>query len=124
VVVKELNYANRDLIRQHKMVPFLVSNLRMDNATLQAHSAMTIFKCAEDAETRRVVRDSDGLEPLVKLLSNTESTYVPSWTLKLPMANVWHADTCWREQQVLCGSARPTKRTSTFSPSSRWLSFW
>jgi hypothetical protein len=37
---------------------------------------MTIFKCAEDAETRAFVRSCNGLEPLVKLLGMTSATYV------------------------------------------------
>jgi armadillo repeat-containing protein 4 len=53
------------------MIKFLVENLASKNEALQTHCASAIFKCAEEDETRTLVRQFDGLTPLVNLLDNT-----------------------------------------------------
>ncbi|XP_030612323.1 armadillo repeat-containing protein 4 isoform X2 [Archocentrus centrarchus] len=50
------------------MIKDLVRNLRSDNDELQMHCASAIFKCAEDKQTRDLVRKYQGLQPLVSLL--------------------------------------------------------
>ncbi|EDQ87886.1 uncharacterized protein MONBRDRAFT_37775, partial [Monosiga brevicollis MX1] len=66
----------RNLIRKYRLIPFLVENLRKQNGSLQAHSAMTIFKCAEDAATQALVRECDGLAPLVALLQGSSDQHL------------------------------------------------
>ena len=52
------------------MVEDLVKNLgASDNQELQMHCASAIFKCAEEKETRDLVRFYGGLDPLVSLLN-------------------------------------------------------
>ncbi|XP_025084280.1 armadillo repeat-containing protein 4-like isoform X2 [Pomacea canaliculata] len=43
------------------------------NPELQMHCASAIFKCAEEKETRDLVRQFGGLDPLVHLLTNMEN---------------------------------------------------
>uniref|UniRef100_A0A3Q4MRE0 Outer dynein arm docking complex subunit 2 n=1 Tax=Neolamprologus brichardi TaxID=32507 RepID=A0A3Q4MRE0_NEOBR len=50
------------------MIKDLVRNLSSDNDELQMHCASAIFKCAEDKQTRDLVRKYKGLQPLVSLL--------------------------------------------------------
>ncbi|TPX53518.1 hypothetical protein CcCBS67573_g09071 [Chytriomyces confervae] len=52
------------------MIKFLVENLSSTNEELQTHCASAIFKCAEEDETRTLVRQYNGLLPLVNLLDN------------------------------------------------------
>ena len=52
------------------MIRFLVENLSSKNQELQTHCASAIFKCAEEDETRVLVRQYNGLTPLVSLLDN------------------------------------------------------
>ena len=40
---------------------------------MQTHSASAIFKCAVDTETRDIVRNNNGLEPLASLLSRSDN---------------------------------------------------
>nr|KAJ3422915.1 Armadillo repeat-containing protein 4 [Polyrhizophydium stewartii] len=57
-------------IRSSGMIKFLVENLSSKNEELQTHCASAIFKCAEEDETRVLVRQYNGLTPLVSLLDN------------------------------------------------------
>ncbi|XP_063231337.1 armadillo repeat-containing protein gudu isoform X2 [Bacillus rossius redtenbacheri] len=54
-------------IRTEGMIPDLVRHLSTDNMELKKHCASAIFKCAEDEQTRALVRQSGGLDPLVAL---------------------------------------------------------
>ncbi|XP_066487017.1 outer dynein arm-docking complex subunit 2 [Tiliqua scincoides] len=58
-------------IKTEKMIENLVKNLNSDKEELQMHCASAIFKCAEDQETRDLVRQHGGLKPLATLLSNS-----------------------------------------------------
>ncbi|XP_074842388.1 outer dynein arm-docking complex subunit 2 [Carettochelys insculpta] len=60
-------------IKTEKMIENLVKNLSSENVELQMHCASAIFKCAEDEETRDLVRHHGGLQPLATLLSNSEN---------------------------------------------------
>nr|XP_020656758.1 armadillo repeat-containing protein 4 isoform X1 [Pogona vitticeps]XP_020656767.1 armadillo repeat-containing protein 4 isoform X1 [Pogona vitticeps]XP_020656775.1 armadillo repeat-containing protein 4 isoform X1 [Pogona vitticeps] len=60
-------------IKQEKMIENLVKNLNSDKEELQMHCASAIFKCAEDQETRDLVRQHGGLKPLATLLANSEN---------------------------------------------------
>ena len=60
----------RDAFREAGMVPKLVEHLRHNDKDLQAHCATALFHCAEDPATRRIVREQDGLAPLVAMLAN------------------------------------------------------
>ncbi|XP_061443154.1 outer dynein arm-docking complex subunit 2 isoform X2 [Rhineura floridana] len=58
-------------IKNEKMIENLVKNLNSDKEELQMHCASAIFKCAEDQETRDLVRQHGGLKPLATLLANS-----------------------------------------------------
>ncbi|XP_053120127.1 outer dynein arm-docking complex subunit 2 isoform X2 [Hemicordylus capensis] len=58
-------------IKNEKMIENLVKNLNSEKQELQMHCASAIFKCAEDQETRELVRQHGGLKPLATLLANT-----------------------------------------------------
>ncbi|KAG8138854.1 hypothetical protein E2320_001640 [Naja naja] len=58
-------------IKQEKMIENLVKNLNSDKEELQMHCASAIFKCAEDQETRDLVRQHGGLKPLATLVANS-----------------------------------------------------
>ncbi|XP_006023841.1 armadillo repeat-containing protein 4 isoform X1 [Alligator sinensis] len=60
-------------IKTERMIENLVKNLSSENQELQMHCASAIFKCAEDEETRDLVRQHGGLQPLATLLSNSEN---------------------------------------------------
>ncbi|NXV12093.1 ARMC4 protein, partial [Cepphus grylle] len=60
-------------IRTEGMIENLVKNLSSEHEELQMHCASAIFKCAEDKETRDLVREHGGLEPLSVLLGNSEN---------------------------------------------------
>uniref|UniRef100_A0A8C4YLM8 Outer dynein arm docking complex subunit 2 n=1 Tax=Gopherus evgoodei TaxID=1825980 RepID=A0A8C4YLM8_9SAUR len=60
-------------IKTERMIENLVKNLSGENEELQMHCASAIFKCAEDEETRDLVRHHGGLQPLAILLSNSEN---------------------------------------------------
>ncbi|XP_054847490.1 outer dynein arm-docking complex subunit 2 isoform X2 [Eublepharis macularius] len=60
-------------IKNEKMIENLVKNLNSDQEELQMHCASAIFKCAEDQETRDLVRQHGGLKPLATLLANSEN---------------------------------------------------
>ncbi|KAF1479953.1 Armadillo repeat-containing protein 4, partial [Pygoscelis antarcticus] len=60
-------------IRTEGMVENLVKNLSSEHEELQMHCASAIFKCAEDKETRDLVRQHGGLQPLSVLLGNSEN---------------------------------------------------
>uniref|UniRef100_UPI00358E669F outer dynein arm-docking complex subunit 2 n=1 Tax=Myxine glutinosa TaxID=7769 RepID=UPI00358E669F len=64
----------RMAIKLEGMIPDLVQYLRNNKSELQKLCASAIFKCAEDAETRDVVRTCKGLDPLASLLNNTDCT--------------------------------------------------
>ncbi|CAL8293286.1 unnamed protein product [Lota lota] len=63
----------RVAIHSEGMVKDLVTNLNRDNEELQMHCASAIFKCAEDKQTRDLVRQYQGLKPLVSLLSKADN---------------------------------------------------
>lgn len=63
----------RNQIRDSGMVRFLVENLSSKNSDLQTHCASAIFKCAEEDETCILVRQYDGIQPLVNLLDSSAS---------------------------------------------------
>ncbi|NXU86027.1 ARMC4 protein, partial [Xiphorhynchus elegans] len=60
-------------IRTEGMIENLVKNLSSEHEELQMHCASAIFKCAEDKETRDLVRQYEGLQPLSVLLANNEN---------------------------------------------------
>ncbi|NWI60490.1 ARMC4 protein, partial [Calyptomena viridis] len=60
-------------IRTEGMIENLVKNLRSEHEELQMLCASAIFKCAEDEETRDLVRQHGGLQPLSVLLDNSEN---------------------------------------------------
>ncbi|XP_056290638.1 outer dynein arm-docking complex subunit 2 [Pseudoliparis swirei] len=63
----------RMAIQTEKIIKDLVQNLSRDNDELQMHCASAIFKCAEDKQTRDLVRMYKGLQPLVLLLSKADN---------------------------------------------------
>ncbi|XP_071475813.1 outer dynein arm-docking complex subunit 2 isoform X2 [Marmota flaviventris] len=67
----EENY--RAAIKAEKIIENLVKNLNSENEQLQEHCAMAIYQCAEDEETRDLVRLHGGLKPLANLLNNTKN---------------------------------------------------
>ncbi|XP_053569874.1 outer dynein arm-docking complex subunit 2 isoform X2 [Bombina bombina] len=60
-------------IKTEKMIEDLVKNLSSENQELQMHCASAIFKCAEDEETRSLVRQYGGLQPLATLLGQFDN---------------------------------------------------
>ena len=60
-------------IQAEGMVEDFVSNLLNDNMELRKHCASAIFKCAQEEETRALVKSNGGLEPLVALIKNNEN---------------------------------------------------
>ncbi|NXY41729.1 ARMC4 protein, partial [Ceuthmochares aereus] len=60
-------------MRTEGMIENLVKNLSGENDELQMLCASAIFKCAEDKETRDLVRQHGGLQPLSILLGNSEN---------------------------------------------------
>ncbi|KAM8967234.1 outer dynein arm-docking complex subunit 2 isoform 2-T2 [Pelodytes ibericus] len=60
-------------IKTEKMIEDLVKNLNSENQELQMHCASAIFKCAEDEQTRDLVRQYGGLQPLALLLSQFDN---------------------------------------------------
>ncbi|XP_023118433.2 outer dynein arm-docking complex subunit 2 isoform X2 [Amphiprion ocellaris] len=63
----------RVTIQTEGMIKDLVKNLRSDNDELQMHCASAIFKCAEEKETRDLVRKYKGLQQLVSLLGKADN---------------------------------------------------
>ncbi|XP_037366057.1 outer dynein arm-docking complex subunit 2 [Talpa occidentalis] len=63
----------RAVIKAEKIIENLVKNLNSENEELQEHCAMAIYQCAEDEETRDLVRMHGGLKTLANLLSNTDN---------------------------------------------------
>ncbi|XP_021097709.1 armadillo repeat-containing protein 4 isoform X4 [Heterocephalus glaber] len=63
----------RVAIKAERIIENLVKNLNSENEQLQEHCAMAIYQCAEDEETRDLVRLHGGLKPLASLLSNTDN---------------------------------------------------
>jgi hypothetical protein len=55
------------------MIEDLVKNLKSSNEELEMHCANAIFKCAEDKETRDLIRKFGGLDPLAKLIQNKDN---------------------------------------------------
>ena len=55
------------------MIEDLVKNLHSENQELQMHCASAIFKCAEEKETRDLVRLYGGLDPMVALLHKSDN---------------------------------------------------
>ncbi|KAM6216192.1 outer dynein arm-docking complex subunit 2 [Rhynchocyon petersi] len=67
----EENY--RAAIKAERIIENLVKNLNSENEQLQQHCAMAIYQCAEDKDTRDLVRLHGGLKPLASLLSKTDN---------------------------------------------------
>ncbi|XP_045321724.1 outer dynein arm-docking complex subunit 2 isoform X1 [Leopardus geoffroyi] len=67
----EENY--RAAIKAERIIENLVKNLNSENEQLQEHCAMAIYQCAEDKETRDLVRLHGGLKRLASLLDNTDN---------------------------------------------------
>ncbi|RVE59027.1 hypothetical protein OJAV_G00200110 [Oryzias javanicus] len=65
--------SSRITIQSKDIIKNLVKNLRSDSTDLQIQCSMGLFKCAEDKETRELVRKYKGLKPLVELLNNTNN---------------------------------------------------
>ncbi|XP_055364340.1 outer dynein arm-docking complex subunit 2 isoform X2 [Betta splendens] len=63
----------RIAIQKEGMIKDLVKNLTSNNDELQMHCASAIFKCAEDKQTRDLVRKYKGLQSLVLLLGKAEN---------------------------------------------------
>ncbi|XP_005156286.2 outer dynein arm-docking complex subunit 2 isoform X1 [Danio rerio] len=84
----------RIAIQAEGMIEDLVKNLSCDNQELQMHCASAIFKCAEDKHTRDLVRQYDGLKPLVTLLNEAENKQLLAattgaiWKCSISMENV------------------------------------
>ncbi|XP_038952404.1 outer dynein arm-docking complex subunit 2 isoform X3 [Rattus norvegicus] len=70
-ITKLENY--RAAIKAERIIENLVKNLNSENEQLQEHCAMAIYQCAEDEETRDLVRLHGGLKPLASLLNNTDN---------------------------------------------------
>uniref|UniRef100_A0A8C7TAT0 Outer dynein arm docking complex subunit 2 n=1 Tax=Oncorhynchus mykiss TaxID=8022 RepID=A0A8C7TAT0_ONCMY len=84
----------RIAIQMEGMIEDLVKNLNCDNHELQMHCASAIFKCAEDKRTRDLVRQCEGLQPLVTLLSQADNKQLLAattgaiWKCSISMENV------------------------------------
>ncbi|XP_019587038.2 outer dynein arm-docking complex subunit 2 isoform X1 [Rhinolophus sinicus] len=63
----------RTAIKAERIIENLVKNLNSENEQLQEHCAMAIYQCAEDEETRDLVRLHGGLKPLASLLNKTDN---------------------------------------------------
>lgn len=55
------------------MIEDFVAGLTNESEELKMHCASAIFKCAEEPETRNLVREFNGLTPLAKLLSQVKN---------------------------------------------------
>ncbi|KAI3382905.1 hypothetical protein SNEBB_001252 [Seison nebaliae] len=72
VCSSELIY--RHAVRQENMVKDLIRLMATSkDEQLIKHCAWAIFKCAEDVEVRRLVREENGLKPLADLLQSTNN---------------------------------------------------
>ncbi|XP_036376548.1 armadillo repeat-containing protein 4 [Megalops cyprinoides] len=84
----------RMAIQTEGMIEDLVKNLSCDNHELQMHCASAIFKCAEDKTTRDLVRQYEGLQPLVALLKESDNKQLLAattgaiWKCSISMENV------------------------------------
>ena len=84
----------RKLIRKEGMIEDFVKGLSNESEELQMHCASAIFKCAEEPETRNLVREFNGLTPLVKLLSQVKNKELLAaatgaiWKCSMSPANV------------------------------------
>ncbi|XP_061570037.1 outer dynein arm-docking complex subunit 2 [Cololabis saira] len=63
----------RAAIHTGGLIKDLVKNLSSNNNELQMHCASAIFKCADEKETRDLVRMYKGLQPLVSLLAKVDN---------------------------------------------------
>uniref|UniRef100_A0A7N6BMD8 Armadillo repeat containing 4 n=1 Tax=Anabas testudineus TaxID=64144 RepID=A0A7N6BMD8_ANATE len=84
----------RIAIQTEGMIKDLVKNLSSDSDELQMHCASAIFKCAEDKQTRDLVRKYRGLQPLVSLLEKADNEQLLAaatgaiWKCSISMENV------------------------------------
>uniref|UniRef100_A0A673C1M0 Armadillo repeat containing 4 n=1 Tax=Sphaeramia orbicularis TaxID=375764 RepID=A0A673C1M0_9TELE len=84
----------RIAIQTEGMIKDLVKILGSDNDELQMHCASAIFKCAEDKQTRDLVREYKGLQLLVSLLSKADNKHLLAaatgaiWKCSISMENV------------------------------------
>ncbi|XP_028392957.1 armadillo repeat-containing protein 4-like [Dendronephthya gigantea] len=64
---------NFRLAVQHtNIIEDVVNHLTRDNLELKTYGALTIFRCAEEKETRDIVYEQDGILPIIDLLSLKE----------------------------------------------------
>ncbi|KAI4807030.1 hypothetical protein KUCAC02_017808 [Chaenocephalus aceratus] len=84
----------RIAIQTEGMIKDLVKNLSSDNDELQMHCASAIFKCAEGKQTRDLVREYKGLQPLASLLNKASNKQLLAaatgaiWKCSISMENV------------------------------------
>ncbi|KAM9462528.1 outer dynein arm-docking complex subunit 2 [Clarias gariepinus] len=84
----------RIAIQSEGMIEDLVRNLSCDNQELQMHCASAIFKCAEDKQTRDLVRQYNGLQSLATLLKRADNKQLLAattgaiWKCSISMENV------------------------------------
>ncbi|XP_018310896.1 LOW QUALITY PROTEIN: armadillo repeat-containing protein 4 [Mycetomoellerius zeteki] len=62
----------REAFERVGIINDLVRHLKNDNVKLKENSALAIFKCASNRETRMMVRRAGGLDPLCKLVQSEE----------------------------------------------------
>ncbi|KAG5316169.1 ARMC4 protein, partial [Acromyrmex insinuator] len=62
----------REAFERVGIINDLVRHLKNDNVKLKENSALAIFKCASNRETRMMVRQAGGLDPLCKLVQSVE----------------------------------------------------
>nr|XP_033787328.1 armadillo repeat-containing protein 4 isoform X2 [Geotrypetes seraphini] len=90
-------------IKTERMIEDIVQNLSSENEELQKHCACAIFKCAEDAEIRNLVRQYGGLTPLAELLKKSDNKELLAaitgaiWKCSISLENVLK----FQEYQVL-----------------------
>ncbi|KAM6900499.1 outer dynein arm-docking complex subunit 2 [Xenentodon cancila] len=98
-----LEESYRGAIYTEGLIKDLVKNLSSNNDELQMHCASAIFKCAEEKETRDLVRMYKGLQPLVSLLGKVDNKQLLTaatgaiWKCSLSMKNV----TIFQEHKAL-----------------------
>ncbi|XP_037311989.1 outer dynein arm-docking complex subunit 2 [Pungitius pungitius] len=98
----------RIAIQTEGMIKDLVQNLSRDNDELQMHCANAIFKCAQDKQTRYLVRQYKGLQPLVSLLSKAHNKQLLAaatgaiWKCSISVENVTKFQEYKALQTLLC----------------------
>ncbi|CAB3991792.1 Armadillo repeat-containing 4, partial [Paramuricea clavata] len=62
----------RVAVQHTNIIEYIVIHLTRENLELKTYGALTIFKCAEEKETRDIVYEHDGILPIMDLLSLKE----------------------------------------------------